>query len=257
MNNLLEFPIVNCITLETSIERHKYILEETKKYNLKLNLEYAYDGINNNIYDLVNIQGNYLQSMNNGEICTVLSHLRTIKNWLEDTSENYGFFCEDDVLFSLNENWNFTWDDFIKSLPPRWEVIQLALIREDYSHNVDNYTRFHKYMWDNWSACCYIMSKEYAKKLINTHCVNENNYNLNLPFFPNSIPYIENVLYSLNNKRESYTFPLFVENIDFSSTFYPKFIEQENKKFQKYSSLVIKKWWETEGKLKTLDSLIE
>lgn len=257
VNNLEEFPIVNCISLPQSVHRHDYMKKEAERYNLKLNLSYAYDGVNNNVYDLVNVEGFSLYSMNNGEICTVLSHLRAIKHWLESTDESYGFFCEDDVLLALNESWGFKWSNFIESLPPNWATVQLSLIREDLAETVETYARFHQYVWDNWSACAYIVSRSYAEHLIKTHCVAQDTYNLLLPYYPTAIPYVENVLYSLKAKEESYTFPLFVENVEFNSTFYPKFIDQTNKNFQNTSSHVIQEWWKTRSKLLTLKQLMQ
>jgi GR25 family glycosyltransferase involved in LPS biosynthesis len=251
VNNLINFPTVNCITLEKSTQRQKFILESIEKYNLKYKFHYAYDAVNNALIDIAKVHSPFLKEMNSGEICAVISHLKSIHDWYYETDEEYGFFCEDDVLFSLSENWNFEWDEMIKLLPSNWGIIQLSLIRQFGDNDDYKFMKFHKYLWDNWSACCYIVSRKYAEKLIKFHCKGFNIFDLNLPYFPEVIPFIENVLYNADNKETAYTLPLFVENIEIPSSFYPKFIQSNLKDNQQYSSLLIKDWWNTIGKEKT------
>ena len=253
-NNLINFPIVNCITLKDSKQRQEFILEQTQKYGIQCEFLYAYDGVNNTLEQLAKVDSINLHSMNIGEICAVISHIKAITNWYYETEEKYGFFCEDDILLSLNENWSFTWQQVIDNLPKNWGIVQLSLIREfEEDDNIDCNLKFHQYVWDNWSACAYIVSRNYAKQLIEYHVRGFDSYDLALPFFPNTTPYIENVLYNSDNKDSSYTLPLFVENTEFNSSFYPKFLETETKNHQKKSSYLIKNWWEKNGKSMPID----
>lgn len=256
MNNLNNFPTINCVTLEQSSHRHQIILQQVEKYNLNIKFCYAYDGVNNSLSDLADVSGSFLNEMNQGEICAVISHLKSISEWYTNTDEEYGFFCEDDVLLELNEKWNFTWDDFINHLPSNWGAVQLSLIRNFQSETFDisdRFMKFHSYVWDNWSACSYIVSRRYAKQLIDFHCKGENIFDLNLPYYPNTVPFIENVLFNADNKETVYTLPLFVENTEIASSFYPKFIESNLKDNQKYSSHLVCEWWKKYGKSKSVE----
>ena len=259
-DNLINFPTVNCITLEKAVQRQNFLLESFQKYNLKYKFCYGYDGINNksgNIKDIADISSPFLHQMNTGEICTSISHLKCIHDWYYNTEEEYGFFCEDDVLLSLSDNWNFKWEEIENLFPSDWGIIQLSLIRKFENTNDYKFMKFHKYLWDNWCACCYLVSRKYAKKLIDIHCKGLNIFDLNLPYYPNTVPLIENVLYNADNKETAYTLPLFVENIEIPSSFYPKFIQSNLKDNQQYSSLLIKDWWSTIGKEKTADWFFE
>lgn len=252
MSNLINFPTVNCVTLKSSKQRQEFILQQTEKYGLKCNFTYAYDGVNHSLEELAKVESPFLSNMNIGEICAVISHIKAITNWYYNTDEEYGFFCEDDILLSLNENWTFTWDELVSKLPENWGIVQLSLIRNFESDDIHEHVKFHQYVWDNWSACAYIISRGYAEQLINFHVRGEDVYNLNLPFYPETTPYIENVLYNVDNKASAYTLPLFVENSDIISSFYPKFLQTESKNDQRRSSELVKNWWETNGRNKSI-----
>lgn len=252
MNRLVEFPMINCITLEHSKERQQFIIDQTKKYNVHCNFCYAYDGVNNDINDLAQISSKFLPSMNVGEVCAVISHLKYITQWYYNTNEEYAFFCEDDVLLELNEHWSFSWKEFMRKLPENWGIVQLSLIRNFESNDIDSHMKFHNYVWDNWSACAYIISRRYAKLLIDHHIRGEDNYELHLPYYPETVPYIENVLYNADNKETVYTVPLFAENSDIVSSFYPKFLNTETKEDQKKSSDLIINWWKEIGNYKSI-----
>jgi len=249
---LTSFPKINCVTLSDSHLRQKYIQEQCEKYNIDYKFSYAYDSRNTPLNEIANVNGNFLDQMNTGEICTVLSHLKAINDWLNETDDEYGFFCEDDIDLLTNEYWSFTWDELINSLPQGWKSIQLSIIKNFNDECIENSIKFHQYKWDNWSACAYIMSRQYAKELINTYYI-DGSYNLALPCYPNSIPYIENTLFNLSCKEGVYTFPIFTENTNFNSTFYPLFINTNTKNNQKTSSEFTKMWWIMIGKFKNLN----
>jgi GR25 family glycosyltransferase involved in LPS biosynthesis len=247
MNNLINLPTINCITLKRLNERRSIFLDQCRKYNLNYNFIYGYENLKNPSGEAVEVEGPWLDSMNVGEISGVLSHIKAIKDWFFNSDDEYGFFCEDDLLLSINEYWSFNWDYVIENLPNGWLAVQLSLIRDLKNENVEDYIKLHPYLWDNWSACCYLISRKYAKIIIDSYVNGNNSYNLSLPFFPKTVPYIENVLYNASNKENIYTLPLFVENINVSSSFYPDFIEVKNKNSQKDSSDIVRGWWERNG----------
>lgn len=247
MNNLINLPTINCLTLKKLSERQSLFADQCKKYNLNYNFIYGYEDLKDSSGKEVEVTGNWINSMNIREISITVSHIKAIREWFLNSDEEYGLFCEDDLNLNINERWPFNWDYVIKNLPNGWLAIQLVIIRYLKNENVEDYTKLTKYVWDNWSACCYLISREYAKIILDYHVKGEDSYDLNLPFFPNSIPYSENLLYNASNKENIYTLPLFVENINLSSSFYPDFIEVKNKDLQLDSSSIIQSWWEQNG----------
>jgi hypothetical protein len=207
-SKLENFPQVNCISLEESIERRQTLLNNFAKYNIneiKFLISKRYSESNDKI------EGTLAHTLNDGTTGCCVSHLKIIKQWLDTTQEEYGFFCEDDLSLETVQYWDKTWKEFIESLPSDWDCIQLLTVRKD---NLSLTLR--KRIWDDWSATAYILKRDFAKKVIETYCIEET-FKLELPE-PNSNiqPLIENLIFTVGN---TYTIPLFVENVKFESTF--------------------------------------
>jgi GR25 family glycosyltransferase involved in LPS biosynthesis len=199
------------------------------------------------------VQGWYLHQMDSGAIATLLSHLKAIKDWYNNTNEDYGFFCEDDLLISNANNWSFDWNNLIDNLPKDWKAVQLSLIRAYNDENsfikeIDIKLKIRK--WDNWSCASYILTRSYAKELLDKYYPNDVFILINNDL----IPMVENIIYGYENEN-IYSFPVFIEDISFKSTFYPHFIENEHKKSQKESANFLTNWWEKYGKTKTIEDL--
>jgi GR25 family glycosyltransferase involved in LPS biosynthesis len=243
MNKLKSLPKINCITIPSALDRHKTITEEFNRYNLSYELHMGYDK-NTETFETLNISsGQFLDQLSLGMLCCSLSHLKAIKNWYYNSEDEYGVFCEDDLSLDLVEYWDFTWDDIINNLPQNWGCIQLSSIRSEFN---ENYTKFHKYKWDNWGTQIYIISKIYAKKLIDQHILSNNSYYLHLPYFPNTIPIAENILYNIDNKETVYSWFLLNEDIKAES------IINNGGSHHLNWVLPFIEWWKTEGKEKDL-----
>lgn len=253
MINLTNFPRVNCITLKNAQERHKLIIDQCDKYNLVYKFAIGYDGRDAEDKSKYNVTGQFLYNMNDLEICTAISHIKAIYEWYNETSEEYGFFCEDDVDLTVNEYWSFSWNSLIERLPENWGVIQLTLLRDFNENNINKYIRLHPYVWDNWSGCAYIMSRRYAKELIDQYVTGPDSYSLFLQYYPDTIPYSENVLFNVDGKRTVYTLPLLTEQIHSESTFYPELISSPNRHENSKQSEYVQTWWRTKGVYRSLN----
>ena len=175
-----------------------------------------------------------------------LNHVTMIKSWYEETDEEFGFFCEDDISFEAIKYWDFNWRQFIHSLPKSWDLIQLCVIADENNLNYD-LNLIHKYNGHFWGLNSYLLSRKYAKKIIDEYTTEENNiFKITIPYEligPIAIP--EDLIYTLNNKKyynydqnglivdvkenentaygfqydasNIYVKPLFVENLDFKS----------------------------------------
>jgi len=202
---LQEFPSVYYMTLDECVDRQKSIQSQFKEYGItpKAIISKRFSESNDIVI------GKYLHELNEGTAGCCVSHLKAIKLWYETTDENYAFFCEDDLSLESVQYWNFTWSQFIVSLPENFECVQLLTIRKDFQT-----FELRERQWDDWGATAYLITRQYAKKLIDIY-IKEDTFNLEIPNFE-IMPLIENILFITG---KTYTIPLFVENIEFDSTF--------------------------------------
>jgi hypothetical protein len=200
------FPKVYYLSLEECENRRKDLEQQFSKYNIKpiSIISKRFSESNDNI------TGKYLYQLNDGTKGCCVSHLKAIQQWYNTTDEDYAFFCEDDLSLETIDYWNFTWEDFINSLPEDAECVQLFTIRDHY----DTYELRERY-WNDWGASAYILTRDYAKKIIETY-IQGDTYHLEIPN-QDVMPLIENILFASVGK--TYTIPLFVENTKFNSTF--------------------------------------
>ena len=238
-NKLENFPSVYYVSLEESTDRQKNLEEQFGEYGIipKAIISKRFAESN----DI--ITGKYSHTLNDGTKGCVVSHLKAIKEWYENTNEDYAFFCEDDLSLETVEHWNFTWEEFIESLPEDAECIQLLTIRGDF----DTF-ELRERCWDDWGASAYVITRDYAERMINKYIIN-GVYNLELD---NDIqPLIENILFT--NGGKSYTIPLFVEEVKFQSTFVGKDDDvkdgQKNNHYKARETVL--NYWKNTGKMKS------
>jgi hypothetical protein len=207
-NKLEGIPTVNCISLEESVERRDSLSTQFANFNIK-NIKFVLSKRFTDSTD--NISGRLAHTLNDGTAGCCVSHIKMIKQWLETTNEEYGFFCEDDLSLETVQYWDKNWKKAIEQLPEDWECVQLLTIRQD---NLSLAIR--ERLWNDWGATTYILKRDYAQKIIDLY-YKKDTYFLELPP-PNDYiqPLIENLLFVIGR---TYTMPLFVENISFTSTF--------------------------------------
>ena len=203
-NKLHNFPTVYYISLEESVDRQKNITEQFEQYGITpipiISKRFAESD------DIVT--GKYLHELNSGTIGCCVSHLKAIKQWYENTDEDYGFFCEDDLSLETVKYWDFTWEEFFQKTPENFQCLQLLTVRGDFET-----FELREREWNDWAVTAYVITRDYARILIDTYVVNDT-YNLDIPN-SNVMPLIENILFF----GKTYTVPLFIENIEFNSTF--------------------------------------
>lgn len=219
----------------------------------------GYDGRNVDIRDQLNITGPHIhRNQITSEVLSVaVSHINMIYRWYKDTDEEIGFFCEDDINFSLVDYWNFDFDDLVSYLPLDWKVIQLSLIKETPVNWSD--MRMRRKRWNDWSCCAYIVNRKYAKQIIDDY-YNEETDTFTLDIKGTSHhPLPENVVYP-SNYRQCYVFPFFTENRDHVSTLIRETNKETIDSIQNQSSNFITNWWKENGQkinIKELVSMID
>jgi GR25 family glycosyltransferase involved in LPS biosynthesis len=212
-NKLENFPSVYYVSLEECKDRQQNIERQFKEYGIQptaiLSKRFA-DSDDK-------ITGKFLDQMNGGTIGCVVSHLKAIRKWYDETDEDYAFFCEDDLSLETVPHWDFTWEEFIETIPEDAMCVQMLVIRKDYES-----FQLRRRFWDDWAGTAYIITREYAKILVEHYCLGEKRFHLELPGTGNVlVPLLENVLFE-TLENACYTVPLFVEDIRFNTTFSPE-----------------------------------
>ena len=254
MNKLDNFPKIYCASLIECDNRRKNIQSEFSNYGIReINFLLSERQVENDL----NVIGKYKFVMDLGTIGATVSHLKMIKKWYDETDEPYAFFCEDDLSLETVQYWNFTWSDFVNNLPENWDCIQLMCIGKNL-----NSIKLRRRYWDDWSVGAYLISRKYAKILIDSFISGEK-FSLEYPEEDYWAPLAENLIYyapkSVSDQKilyDVYTLPLFIESIEFISTFHGRTLEEKYKEDHLESYIEVLKWWKNTGKNLTLKQLL-
>jgi len=260
---------VYCVSLEAVSDRRQYMQEQFEAFKVSYKFIDAYNG---RIFDYTQpndiVWGacQNVQPAGSPIIATMMSHLKAIKEFYYNTDNPYAIIFEDDMFFGTIGHWTFTWSELMAIFPSDWQAIQLSLIKENrdiYKSITDEHMRLHKKRWENFSAGAYVITRDYAKKLIDQYCRGPDKYELTIEFNMMSSP--ENMLFTPAHDVGLYTLPLFSE-AGFVSTYYPEYLvwaQQSNlnwgqhNHFHLYCANFIQLWWETHGSKTTLHDLIK
>jgi GR25 family glycosyltransferase involved in LPS biosynthesis len=239
---LKNLPPIYYINLDDQTERNRYMEEQFNYWEINRHTRIsAYDGRDSDLSEI--LKGTYPENMTSGEIGCTCSHLKAIKYWYETSDSPYALFMEDDIDISIARFWNFTFSDFIARAPYAWDCIQLAIISTG-DINVSIHTRF----INSFSTACYILTRRYAKKLIDLHVRGENLYRLDNGVKPRATA--DDLIY---NAGVTYACPLFLYKIELGSSIHPEHLEA----FHKNSYDGIYNFWSQAGARLTLEQITD
>ena len=115
-DKLKGIPPVRYINLDGQPERAKYMEDQFAYWGIEnFKRVSANDGRDDDLSHL--LKGRYPDNMNPGEVGCVTSHLKLLKEWLEETDEPMLLVMEDDCDISTVTHWPFSWRDFQSQLP--------------------------------------------------------------------------------------------------------------------------------------------
>jgi len=247
MNKLKQFPSVYYISLEESVERQENIKKQFLQYGIEPKAI-----ISKRFFESSDIVfGKNAYSMDPGTIGCAISHLKALKEWYYNTDDVYAFFCEDDLSLETVDYWNFYWQEFVDSIPEDADCVQLVRLKEG-GHFKDYNLRKREY--NDWSVTAYIITRDYAKKIIDKYCIGDA-YKLEIRE-QDVMPLIEYIIFD-NYEGTIYSFPLFVEDCKLDSTFiksknHDKNLHQDTH-LKSYNSVI--NWWKNTANKKTLNEL--
>lgn len=238
---LRNFGPIYYINLDDQPERKQYMEDQFKYWEIENYTRVsAYDGREDDLSDI--ISGRYPENITSGEVGCVTSHLKAIKEWLENSDSPYAVIMEDDCFLDIVRYWNFTWDDFYAALPYDWDVVQLAIISTG-----DVHVSLHKRFVNNFSTACYIITRHHATKLIKHHVRGEK-YKLDNGVKPR--PVADDLIYNSGN---TYSLPLLLYRIELGSSIHPDHIDA----FHRGNHDAQFNYWSQKGSELTIDELMD
>lgn len=207
------FSPVYVINLEARVDRRQYIEKILQKNNVTdYRIITAVDGASADlslfVHDVEKIEVTKL------ELACTVSHLIAIEAWLNESNSEYAIIIEDDLSFETVEYWDKSFKQFLDSIATvEYEVIQLAISNDSMSLDL------HKRSIYDYSSTCYLIKRNYAKKLIDKHKRGDR-YSFE---FGCALATAEPVLYASENG--SYSIPLFTYTTDFTSSIHQDHID--------------------------------
>lgn len=264
-NKLDTIPNIYCITLRESEDRRLNFIDQFKKYQLEHKVSFHISEKFGEVKETLEFEEGFEDKSCEGNKSIFVAHLKNIKNWYENTDDEYALFCEDDLSLDPVEYWNFNWKDVIDHLPEDWECVQLTYTGDTFHEGL---IRLQRRRWYFWGIQAFLVKRSYAEKLLNTYYKGdkiimkiqdpEPYYYKGFEFFPDfhKYPYAESLL--LRGIGAVYAIPIFAENINFPATFFlnnPEFYKEVQKPghFQSYEMTMT--WWKQIGYKKTIQEL--
>jgi len=217
INNLNNFPKVLILSIYENKSRQQALINACKRYNLNYELFEClkYPDCKSNYIC------NYKFPENNHNIGVTCGYIKMLKYWYDNYTEDYAFFCEDDIDFTISDKWGFTWDDFMNELDSKWSIVQTVIIKEEPA-NLD--FNLSKKKSEEWCITGNLIKRDYCKYLLDQYYIDDTNYNLSMPDYEQiAIPLVpEDLIYRdgfLYNSKFYYPLskPLFTENNKFQT----------------------------------------
>ena len=207
-------PHVYWINLDSDNERCEYMEEQFKYWEIENHTRISgYDARGDNDVSS-HLKGIIPDGISQNELGCCMSHLKAIKHFYENSTDDYCLIVEDDVSFDVVKNWHFKWTEFFSLLPYDWDCVQLTTICTG-----DIHVRIHLKFINDFSAAIYLISRHHASKMMKHH-VRGDKFKLDNGIKPRATSE-DTVLESC----KTYTIPLFLYNLYFPSTIHAEHIQ--------------------------------
>lgn len=224
-------PHIYWLNLDADTHRREYMEKQFEYLEIKNHTRISgYDGRTDDVS--CNLKGSYPENMSQNELGCCISHLKAIKYFYENTTDDYILIVEDDVDMSIIKYWNFTWKDFICKLPHDWDCVQLTTICTGNIH-----VQLHHYFINDFSAAAYLITRHHASKIIKNHIRGEK-YKLDNGVKPRAVS--EDTIFG---SGKTYTIPLFLYSLNLGSAIHPEHIDI----YHKGSHEALTNFWKNQG----------
>ncbi len=224
-------PHIYWLNLDADVERREYMENQFDYWEITNHTRISgYDGREDDVSD--NLKGIIPDNVTQGELGCCMSHLKAIKEFYNNTDDDYCIIAEDDVNLDIAHYWNFTWQDFFAEVPYDWDCIQMTTITTG-----DIHVRLHLKFINDFSAAFYLISRHHAAKILRHHVRGEK-YKLDNGVKPRAVS--EDTILETG---KTYSIPIFLYNMNFASS-----IHQEHLTiFHKGPHDALLNYWQNSG----------
>lgn len=206
-------PSIYWLNLDTDTHRREYMENQFNYWEIENHTRIS--GFDGRIDDVCeHLSGRAPDNMSQNEIGCCMSHLKAIKHFYENTTDEYALIFEDDVSLDLVKFWNFTWKDFVHKLPYDWDCVQLTTICTGNIH-----VCLHHYFINDFSAAAYLITRHHAAKIMKNH-IRKEKFKLDNGVNPRAVS--EDTIFG---SGKTYSIPLFLYRLDMGSAIHPEHID--------------------------------
>jgi GR25 family glycosyltransferase involved in LPS biosynthesis len=231
-NALKDFGPIYVINLKSKEDRLNNIKKEFNKHGVKdYTIIEAVDGSNEDLSLLVDNPSSV--KISNNEIACTVSHLKTIKHWLDTSKSEYAIIIEDDLILDTVNDWQWTWNEFLSKIDLDYNMLQLSII-----HNGRVNTSLHYREVRDSSTACYLIKRSWAERLVNTYIQNDK------VVFKTMLGPTAVADYLIYHEAICLAFPLFTYSLDFGSSINEEHVDTIHKK----SRQEVLDFWKTKPK---------
>jgi hypothetical protein len=221
-------PKIYWLNLDSDVNRREYMEQQFRYWEIENHTRISgYDAREDDVSCY--LKGRIPDNVSQNELGCCMSHLKAIKEFYENTNDDYCMILEDDVDFSIVKYWNFTWTEFFSLAPYDWDCLQLTTICTG-----DIHVKLHHKFINDFSAAVYLITRHHAAKIVKNH-VRGDKYKLDNGVKPRAVS--EDVILETG---KTYTIPLFLYNLEFDSTIHPEHIHV----FHKGPHTALSNYWQ-------------
>ena len=224
-------PHIYWINLDSDVTRKEWMENQFKYWEIEKHTRIAgYDGREDDVSTY--LKGRVPDQVSPGELGCCLSHLKAIKEFYENSDDDYCIIAEDDISLDLVRYWPFTWTEFFSLLPYDWDCIQMTTICTG-----DIHVKLHLKFINDFSAAFYLISRHHASKILRCHKRGDK-WKLDMGVKPRAVS--EDTILETG---KTYTIPILLYNMDFHSNIHQEHIGI----FHKGPHDALFNWWANEG----------
>jgi len=213
-------PHIYYINLEKEIIRKEWMETQFSKFGIKnftrINAsKYLKEEFDEWSKDIIH-HPEFYRKEHHKSVSVSVSHLETIRIWLETTNNDYMIIMEDDIDLRLVHYWHFDWEYLMNNIPKDWDGVQLM-----YNSNYKIYCFLHVKQSNSFNGPL-LINKNYAKKLVSLY-YSDGKYNLLRKLSDVSLAmgntvsdsfYVVDVDNFMGFHGKVYQLPLFTQNTD-------------------------------------------
>ena len=220
-------PHIYWLNLDADVERRDYMEDQFEYWQVKNHTRIAgYDGRDSDPSEY--LKGRIPDMVSPGELGCCMSHLKAIKEFYENSDDEYCIIAEDDISFELVHYWPFTWTEFYSYVPYDYDCIQMTTICTG-----DIHIKLHHKFVNDFSAAFYLITRHHAAKILKHH-MRGDKWKLDNGVKPRAVS--EDTILETG---KTYTIPILLYNMDFHSSIHQEHIGI----FHKGPHDALMNWW--------------